>query len=292
MSTSKPQDLPDMHLKDLHVGDVLLSRGQCPPDHRGICLSDLIAKLDGGDYSHVAFFDGEHFVQATTHNVQASKPVILPAVQKYMHVYRFHSNDGKPLGDSGLPTEKLVEYARSTINTPYGYSQLVLVGILVLLRRYPGPETIKDILEVLGGIALYKLKQYIESLIGDRAKTLVCSELLSEIFWQPSNSDGQPYGLPIEITKRHRIKVDVPTQEQLDEYQHLVTELETVFEQATPNTMAQIRQHREAIDPNLLGHEESVILIGGSAKLPSMCVSPCDLQRSPALRLIGNYVDT
>ena len=285
-------ELPDMTSADLKEGDVLLSRGICATGTR-VCISDVIAKLDGGDYSHAAFYDGEHFVQATQSGVAASEPTILPEHQSYMHVYRFHDSDGNPLGSPNLPSAKLVEHAQSLVGTPYGYDDLVLVGILLLLRRYPGNRTISEVLEVLGGIALTKLRKWLRALLGKREQTLVCSELVSEVFWQPSDASGAPYGLPVEITHRHRIKSELPTAQELQDYEALLEEVESAFEEVSPGFSAQLAQHRE--DENQLMSKQglsSYILIGGSKRLPSNCVSPCDLQCSPALKVVGNYVQT
>lgn len=285
-------DLPDMILADLKVGDVLLSRGICEPGKR-FCISDLIVKLDGGDYSHAAFFDGAHFVQATTNGVKLSDPTILPDHQAYLHVYRFHDQKGNELGSEALPTAGLVSYAQSLVDRDYGYDELVLVGILLLMRRRLGIGLIKDALEVLGGIGLVKLRSWLRKILG-KGETIVCSELVSEVFWNPSDAQGTPYGLPIEITKRHRVKSAMPGEQlsdsELTEMNEFLDEFEAAFEEAMPGFGESLDAHCQAEDQILSGAANGITLIGGSSRLPSLCVSPCDLQRSPALKLVGNYI--
>ena len=285
-------DLPDMMLADLKVGDVLLSRGKCEPGKR-FCISDLIVKLDGGDYSHAAFFDGEHFVQATTEGVALSLPTIVPDHQSYLHVYRFHDQKGNELGSPTLPTDGLVSYAQNLETRDYGYDELVLVGILLLMRRRLGIGLVKDALEVLGGIGLVKLRSWLRKILG-KGETIVCSELVSEVFWNPSDARGTPYGLPIEITKRHRLKSPTPedqlSESEMAEMSQFLDEFEAAFEEAMPGFGESLDAHFKAEDQIISGAANGIILIGGSSSLPSMCVSPCDLQRSPALRLVGNYI--
>jgi len=285
-------DLPEMNLKDLKVGDVLLSRGKCDTGKR-FCISDLIVKLDGGDYSHAAFFDGEYFVQATTKGVQLSPPTILPEHQHYLHVYRFHDSNGKELDSPHLPSAELVNYARGLNNIDYGYDELVLVGILLLMRRGVGIRLFRDAMEVLGGIGLVALRKWFRKILG-KGETIVCSELVSEVFWNPSDNKGVPYALPIEITKRHRLKLpsddELPTPEQLLECEEFQKELEAVFEEAMPGFSQALTEHRAEEEKILSGAANGMTIPGGSKRLPSLCVSPCDLQRSPALRLVGNYI--
>ena len=286
-------DLPDMMLTDLKVGDVLLSRGKCEPGKR-FCISDLIVKLDGGDYSHAAFFDGEHFVQATTEGVKLSDPTILPEHQSYLHVYRFHDQKGNELGSPTLPTDGLVSYAQDLEGRDYGYDELVLVGMLLLMRkRRYSILYFRDALEVLGGIGLSKIRSWIRNILG-KGETIVCSELVSEVFWNPSDARGTPYGLPIEITKRHRLKSPTPEDQlneaEIAEMNEFLDEFEAAFEEAIPGFGESLDAQFKAEDRIMSGAANGITLIGGSSSLPSMCVSPCDLQRSPALRLVGNYI--
>jgi len=100
--------------------------------------------------------------------------------------------------------------------------------------------------------------------------------------------------LPIEITKRHRLKLpsddELPTPEQLLECEEFQKELEAVFEEAMPGFSQALTEHRAEEEKILSGAANGMTIPGGSKRLPSLCVSPCDLQRSPALRLVGNYI--
>lgn len=286
-------ELANLSLKDLRPGDVILSRGICPG--KKLCISDVIVKLDGGDYSHAAFFDGEHFVQATTKGVKASDPVRQKEHQSYLHVYRFHNEQGEPLDSPSLPSKPLVDVSHTLLNTPYAYDELVLVATLVLMRQITHVSLLKDIIEVFGGVALTKLRNWIKKhVLHNDEDSIICSELVARTYWSASPSKGVPYGLPIPITHRHKLKAlataDASDVESQQDYQELMRNLESLLSETQPQLMTAIDLHREQ-QQLMQGANSRDVLIGGSTLLPANCVSPCDLQRSPALKLMGNYID-
>ena len=122
----------------------------------------------------------------------------------------------------------------------------------------------------------------------------MCSELVSEVFWNPSDAHGTPYGLPIKITNRHKLKSPVLSEQlnesEMAEMNEFLDEVEAAFEEAMPGFGKSLDAHCQTEDQILSGAANGTELIGGSSLLPSMCVTPCDLQRSPALRLVGNYI--
>jgi len=295
MSTSASQsitalkELPGVHFADLRRGDILLSRGICPG--KKLCISDIIVKLDGGDYSHAAFFDGQHFVEATSKGVKADPPHRQSEHQKYLHVYRFHDDAGNPLDSPNLSSTPLITQAHKLLEMPYGYDELLLVAVLVCLRKTTSIPILKDLLELLGGYALTKLRELINKYIRHHdKKSIICSELIAVSFWNASNN-GVPYGIPIKITGRHKLKLASFSAEQIKSYDQLVAEIESLFDQIDPKIVTDIKLQLDHQDQVSAGNADQLPLIAGSKYLPANCVSPCDLQRSPALRCIGNYLD-
>lgn len=283
----KHNALPDMALKDLLPGDVILSRGICTG--KGLCISDIIVALDGGDYSHAAVFDGKHFVQATTKGVVASEPVRQIEHQSYLHVYRFLDSEGNPL-DVSLPSLPVTNASHTMLGMPYAYDELVLVAMLVIMRKVTSISLLKDIIELFGGVALTKLREWYEKHIKhSESRSVICSEVVAQSFWDASDGNGKPYGLEIEVIGRHRSGNELPQnlpldcEQFLDNLEDFMAEENPLFYQANQLLLEQMTMK------GMPSVKQTVI--AGSRLLPANCVSPCDLQRCQTLHLVGNYVD-
>ncbi|KAB3530499.1 hypothetical protein [Alkaliphilus serpentinus] len=179
----------NLKLNDLKPGDVLLCRGEG-------WVSDLIALLDGGPYSHTALYvgsnDGKHYViQATGQGIRRDEITILQQ-ETFTDVFRFNKNNHK-LGDEDYPYQPLgsnaEEYASEGIK--YAYDHLILLAILAVTRDIPLDYMTKKILRnIIDNAASYLFK------LLDKGKTpMVCSELVYRCFSEAD--DHKKYQLSI-----------------------------------------------------------------------------------------------
>jgi len=270
--------LPELYLADLKPGDLILSRAKlCIP---GGWESALIVLLDGGDYSHGAMFNGEAFVEMISAGIVASPPRVKTHVHRYSHVYRFHDPDGADLGKH-LPAAPVIDAANGYLNTinRYGYTELIMVAIILVLRGAFASPWQRACFEVLAGIVLSLLKRLIDKWRDERAVTMTCTQFVSQSYWDAHHATAEPYGLRIRIRDRHR---DRRAQRLSGLLGRLHAELTRLDPALGRSLTAQIEMRHDTMPEEL---------IAGSPQLPANCVSPCDLQRSPSLTLLGRYVE-
>ena len=280
------ETLPTLHEADLRKGDVLLSRGIGR-------LSDLIVRLDNGRYSHGAVFDGEHFVQATTKGVVAWPPTILREHQWYMDVFRFHTQAGVELDRGGPTSDPVLKVAHSFIGDQYSYDELALVAVLALLRKSAALPCVDELVEILGGIGLMALRNFIrDDVLKCKKKAMFCTEVVVRSFWQASDPKGNPYGLRLDLTHRHRDTThDASSTPQSNgssasRFEKVITAIEHALAELDPGLVADLKASKLAA--STLG---SLTPIAGDRMFPAGCISPCDLQESPSLKRLGRYND-
>jgi hypothetical protein len=268
--------LPELRLADLAPGDLILSRAKlCIP---GGWESALIVLLDGGDYSHAALFNGAAFVEMIGVGIVASPPRVKTHVHRYSHVYRFHDPDGADL-DQRLPSGPVTHAADGYLNSVnrYGYTELVMVAIILVLRGAFARPWQRACFELLAGIVLTRLKRLVDKWRDERVVTMTCTQFVSQSYWDAHQATAETYGVRILVRRRHRDPRARPLNGVLDRVHTELTRLDPALGESLT---AQLR-HDAPPDE----------VIAGSPLLPTNCVSPCDLQRSPSLTLLGRYVE-
>ncbi len=273
-----------MTLGEVKTGDILLSYGDN-------LLSETIRLLDGGYYSHSAICagidenNGPMAIEATKKGVVKNSLSDDMEVQLYVDVYRFEADTGHTFESPGWPSDPVIDRAAfyEAAEAKYAHSQLLLMGILVLVRKAP--------LGVLPNATLRSwLDRFINTFKDSSAsdiENVTCSELVYRCFYEAESDPRWKYGLGISGTlnpdgvvirtfARHAIP-DVGKMDQ--QTRGLYQEAQKILDKMKPSL------HR-----NLKGIPESGDDIVTRAANPYVCadmVTPHDLQKSPNLNLIG-----
>ena len=256
--------IPFIETGALQAGDVLLSFGDGT-------ISDVIRLIDGGHYSHGAVFDGVEIVEAGLRGVVKTPLDAEIQEQKYVDVYRFHSDQGDPLASPGWPADPIVKRAHDYLDkgTRYADNQLYLVGVLILLKRTLTRVEKATLQAVLKEV--FDLYKRIHD--GGETRSVVCSELVYRSFYEaeperryaltikdtfgPLQAGSQPLDFPSPVASQDAAYA-------LDaEYQAMLKEFEARFRQVNP------------------------LPLTASSDIAAEMVSPHDLERSPNLKLIG-----
>ena len=269
---------------DVKQGDVLLSCGWGK-------VSKIICLLDGGHYSHSAICAGADadgmplIIEATHKGVVANQLKDDLAVQKYIDVYRFKADTGDTFESLEWPPKPVVDKAFYYKNrgTEYAYNQLLLMGMLVLVRKVP-----------VGKLGRAKLRYWLDKFIKhfnenstSGRKNVVCSELVYRCFYEAEAEPEGKYGLTISGTINpdgQLIKAFASGATPAD--MGLDSDTAALFQKAA-NVLLQIKPD---LQPNLRHSLESGNHIRIMAANPNICadmVTPCDLQKSPNLELVG-----
>ena len=263
---------------DLIKGDVVLALGSRP------IISDAIRLIDGGDYSHGAFYDGESIIEADFEGVVATPIEEMVEKERYVDVYRFKSDTGESLLSKTWPPSPLIKKAHCYLDngTKYAFNHLVLAGILIFARKRPTSQLGKDTLRFV----IDELYNYYKKIKGVKEpKMVVCSELVYRIFYEAESVPEHKYGLaikdtlhPVEFTNESFVEAEKLFKEESDEevirLNKKLEELEELFWQVHPHI-----SHLKQKNNNLLE--------GGSPFVAPELVSPRDLQYSPNLVKLG-----
>jgi hypothetical protein len=169
---------------DLKPGDVLLFQGN------GL-LSRFIRFFDGSQYSHAGIFDGEHVIEAEavhgTGAVEVHEVAESCSTASFTHVYRYVDDDRKRLGIE-LPYEPvggMIEQFKASAES-YAYSQILLLGVLLGTRRIPIPGVTGMLRHILDEAA-----EWLNAIITEHRKIVICSELVYECFNSVPNGEYQ-----------------------------------------------------------------------------------------------------
>lgn len=183
---------------DLLPGDVLLSYGHG-------WLSDAIRVIDGGQYSHAGFYDGQSIVEATRAGIAYRTVAQDLKQQKYIHVYRYKGDKGEHLGDPLFPAGPPIDVARQYLKTGgnFAYHQLFLLALLAIFRRAPIPIFLKKLLRPFIKKALGDLNDVLQQ----GKQPVICSELLYRIFDEatPKHHYGLSVKEPINVRQFRRL---------------------------------------------------------------------------------------
>jgi hypothetical protein len=172
----------ELRQDELRPADVLLSRGH------GL-VSDLIANVDGGSYSHGAVWSGEGVIQATSDGITHS------AAKGEHGVYR----------RIDLPDEvasEIVEVAKSQLEGRYAYGELVLLGLLFSSGMRVNGDLLPRMLEAIGGPTASKLKAWLDQ--RPEAKARICTELVASSYFKAAGGRLALHILP--VSKRRAVE--------------------------------------------------------------------------------------
>lgn len=253
--------------KDLLPCDVLLCRGN------GM-LSDAIVALDGGSYSHSAFFDGSGLVQATSRGVVKDDIGILKE-ETYVDVFRFIKQHHQ-IGDAGWPAEPVVKEADQIAveGHKYAFDHLFLLGLVAISRRIPMVPFEKKLLRIILDHAINVLFKVLD----EGKEPMVCSEVVYRCFAE---------ALPIE---KYQLEIKGTLLDRLG------GETKPEASHSTLHTLAEV----DGEELMRLEHSKTKFLEtwhkaktkdnrGDGDLAVASCVTPHDLEISPNLLKIGRY---
>lgn len=262
----------EMDMGEVKAGDVLLSYGDG-------WISDVIRIVDGGDYSHAAFFDGNDIVEAGLRGVVITPLEREVDAQKYVDVYRFKSDSGSPFSLPDWPVKPVIERAHYYFDkgTKYADNQLYLVGLLIVVRKLPYGRVEKAVLRAVLAM-IFKLYKRIEE--EKETKSVVCSELVYRSFYEAIPK--KKYGLTISGTL-------APLKASLNSLVENESDEDYLHDEEIEKTIKQVEQMYWKIKPELAASKNEIhsLLKAGNPLVAAEMVSPHDLQLSPNLEKIG-----
>ena len=264
--------IPEIDMSEVKAGDVLLSYGD------GL-ISDLIRLVDGGLYSHVAFFNGKSIVEAGLRGVVSTLLENEVNAQRYVDVYRFKSDNGMDFSSRDWPVEPVAQRANYYLDkgTKYANNQLYLVGVLIIIRKLPHDRVEKAALRFIISMVFKLFKRILE---GKEVKSVICSELVYRSFYEAIPE--KKYGLSIKGTLAPiMVQLDSLVENESSEAYPPDEELNSMIEQA--------EQMYWEFNYELAPFKGDIhsLLKAGNPLVSAEMVSPHDLQISPNLELIG-----
>jgi hypothetical protein len=257
---------------DLQAADVLLSRGE------GF-VSDLIAKNDGGKYSHGALWSGTGIIQATSAGITETP------LAGELDVYRRIDLTAEGAGE-------VVAIARRELKGRYAYGELVLLGLLFVSGAKVRGAWGSRMLDAIGGPTAKNLRDWLNKNSGSKVR--VCTELVASCFFraaggkfaiqvlpadarpEPATDDDLLAGLPSLGTDDDDTARGAPNplDGELEAMRHACVEL------LAPTTTASADEGTR----DLLGGSVAFSTNGESIGV----VTPADLEFSPSLQLISH----
>ena len=272
----RPKDPPKLTTGDLLPGDVLLSNAIRKDGSFWDELDKLILAIDQGDYSHASIWDGKYVIECLTTGVQIHDPLSMTLEeQSLVDVYRF-SLDGHRFGDPEWPVEPVLDAARAFEGRGYGYTRLVLLGIVILTSEVPQQPILDALVRIIGD----DLAKHIDEWLG-KSDQMICSEVIAGAWWDAKATPAHKYGLPIEIGgTRHLLKIEDAEAESSEAESPAHAEFLRLRNEVASRIQPVVPAPAEA-------PKGALTVVAGSPPLPAGFVSPGDLQRSPSLSLVG-----
>lgn len=158
---------------ELRPADILLYQGTST-----ICR--LLRLFDGTEYSHSTIYDGSKVLEAIFAGVELrdlSTSVEDPVSGATdVDVFRFLSNDRKPIGDPDYPAAPIlarIAYYHAE-HDRYAYEQLLLLSVLTTTRKVPIPPGIAIIIRNL----LDEAADVLSKILAAGKQPMICSELV------------------------------------------------------------------------------------------------------------------
>jgi hypothetical protein len=291
-ASGEATDLPSITRDDLKPGDVLMSLDSWE-------VSQLIAAIEEGRYSHAAYWDGQSIIHGTREGV-ARAPLESFASKCHVDVLRMKPRDGHALGSPGLPVEPVSAAAEKLIGLPYDYRNLIMVAYLVWNKSHRTGGEWARLLRVLGKEALRELLgKLIEEMrkltasmsptpSGDVPDKMTCTEVVATAFW---NADPQRrrYGLRIVIPRSREEYAAVPgpgeglSAEDAEWLNELRQQSERLLQAVDPEIREKLAARRGLLQTVGASFEADA----GSRELPLGLISPKEMATSPSFDEIG-----
>lgn len=276
---------------DLRPGDVLLSCGASD-------LSQLIRRIDGGQYSHAALWDGAHALDATEHGVVRNDLEKDEQAQLYIDAYRWHAmpNQGAVLGDAGYPAAPVLAVADEIVEqkTTFAYDELVMSALVIALSREPADKWLRASARVILSRVEIWLHEHIFSKPG--RNTMVCSETVARSFGEAQQPPDYSIDVIVDGSRdlSAMASLAAPSLNLLAaspkagpgssydslkrRYGELLAKAGTVdSQQLAIFALTQSQTSLLALN----------VTTAGASDLPFACVTPHDLERSPSLEYLG-----
>ncbi|HET9473003.1 MAG TPA: hypothetical protein VFO82_03865 [Steroidobacteraceae bacterium] len=258
----------------LREADVVLSRGIGT-------LSDIIVGLDGGTYSHAAFYDGEMFIQAMKKGVSRTEPVGIPGEQEFLDDFRFHTLDGRILGHGAneVTPQPVTDEATRMIGLEFDYGALVqALRMLHVRRNAPAAWDDRWAAVLRNEMAAYRRDKH------DPNETkLTCTELVTRAFWNATQSGtNRDYAIWVQYQRPK------PADFRSDEYDRVLDESARFLADEDPQF---------SVDAAAMSHDFPDTLkpgdvIAGSPRLQAQFVTPYDLEHSSSMTGLGRIWPT
>lgn len=282
MTIHTPDHPQDLTLDDLKPADVLLARGQ------GV-VSDLIAKADGGRYSHGALWSGIGVIQATSNGITHE-----PFETGEFDVYRYKELDGAGAAE-------VVDFAKSQVSGSYAYGELVLLGLLFSCGLRVKGALLNRVLDAIGGSSATRLEAWLQEHSQQRIR--VCTELVAASFFRTTKQrfalricpfSERPAPPPVATRGAATLPeapATEPTLVSLTEASHGCLELLTrrglVTDENVRGTGLSLPAHAPAAATKTRKVFLDPIAFDASTGEKLGVVTPADLQFSPSLEFIG-----
>ena len=302
--------------EDLKPGDVLLTHS-----YDGVSLSKYVAhcnlpttkqewetylldkhglhyyvtKVDGGDYSHAAFYDGEKIIQSKVEGITSGPVEELMETHDRVDVFRFQGDpDGncqQPGFTPEFPSDPVIKCARKHLdnNKGYDFPQLVLMFFILYNRQSSWkPNWAKYFVKR----ALTVLLDGLENMPNANLKQMfTCSEAVFRFFCE---AQGKKYSLKVTTcmqmakTGNDFNEADDENLEKLLKDQFIAEEEELYKERFNKMTMA-VSMHSND-KPKESFHMNTKLFWQKLAER-TYCVTPRSLQESPNLCCVGRLKD-
>jgi hypothetical protein len=262
-------------VSDLLPGDVLLSCGK-------EALSILIKRLDGGDYSHSAVWDGPSAVDATEDGFVRRELEKDIGYQWYLDAYRWHSPapGSTDLGAGSYPYGPVIARNDRIVDakTKFAYDELLMLAVIVAVSKEPSDKWLGRAVRLLLSRAEQWIHEHIFAKPGTAAMT--CAESVAVSF---DEAVPAKYAIELEVdqSKEYDTIAAARSRESgggimrafssYDEVKRRYAELIVTAAPATARGLHAAIDARTDVRMNL----------------PPGCVTPHDLQTSPSLRKLG-----
>ena len=272
----RPPDPTKISLDDLQPGDIMLSTGPTTGSNSS-WLDYLIRTIDDSDYSHATEYIGKvgekHMVvEATTDGILYDCTKLDFDAQPLIDAYRFVSHDKHQFGEANWPSEPVTKMARTFVGGKYAYSELIMLGLVIMAADLPDDDAISEIIRLGAGFLVNEISKWINQ---NADKTpMTCVQVVTTAHWQAEASPANKYAIDVQL--RRKPKSD-PTSKSHTEFRKLQSEIKQVFDNA-PQLKPLVQ------DPAL---ESGLIIPAGSAALPAGTCTLHDLQTSPCWKFLG-----
>jgi hypothetical protein len=263
--------------EDLKEGDILLSRGIG-------WLSDLIATVDGGTYSHAAYYDGADLIQATKQGVTRGAQLGVPGAQVFIDAYRLKVPGGRWLGPPpDLDPEPVSSIAYDMVNRPFAYNDLLGALVVLSIRRLSPANWLPQWIPALRKAIAEELKTPSDP----NSQKVTCTEMVTRCFWGATRDGSQPeYGIRVEYSRARSFHFE-NAKEALDSADYIALQNEVAA--ALPRLLPSF-DPAVAEKSHCAGSAEKFAsgeVYAGSPALRAQYVTPRDLEMSDSLEPIG-----